>query len=472
MAESADAADSKSAARKGVGVRIPPPAPSDHTPQQVMSPDESGPLQAVRIEKLVVGGDGLARVEGQVVFVPTVASGELVEIRLFEQRSHYARARLERILEPSPDRRTPPCPVFPQCGGCDWLHLTDIAQQTAKQSILEEALVTVRFPAACLHPLIAAPTTLWYRNKLSFSVGSRQGTPVCGFHERASPVRLVSASNCVLQSEVSQEIVCTVERVLEEVGGDRRRWPSRVTVREGRRTGERLIALRWERRTPSFLESWADRLADFATTAVAIGPPPLGSSILLGNGRLKERLGEFEFEIGPDEFFQTNTEQADRMMEWIAARVSQQRPSSILELYAGCGAITLFLARSAQSVTAVEANRNAVVAAARNARHNHVDNIQWICADAERFICELGPHALPDVVVADPPRAGLPTRLRSLLAHGRSHTLVLVSCHLPTLIRDLRALITSGWRVVELQPFDMFPQTSHVEVVVLLERPS
>ncbi len=199
-------------------------------------------------------------------------------------------------------------------------------------------------------------------------------------------------------------------------------------------------------------------------------PGPLGSRALTGQGCLHERLGPFVFELGPDEFFQTNTDQAERLMEWIAAHAAATLPGSVVELYAGCGAITLFVARAARTVTAVEADRGAVAAAARNARRNGVDNVRWICGDAERIARELARHGSPDVVIADPPRAGLPEGLRRQLADGWGRRLILVSCHPPAMVRDLRALIAAGWRVLEVQPFDMFPQTGHLEVAALLAR--
>lgn len=438
-------------------------------PRSTMMPDPSSPLHTVRIEKLVFGGDGLARLDGRAVFVPAVAPGELVEIRLTERHPHYARACVERILEPSPDRRPPPCPAFGRCGGCDWLHLADAAQAAARQTILEELLFPLRLPADTLRPLVPAPHPLWYRNKLSFSIGACEGRAVCGFHERNSPPRLISARDCVLQSAVSQQVVRTVERALDEAGGVRRRWPVRLTVREGRRTGERLIVLRWNR-APSGAEGWAKQFADCSTSVVATAPGPLGSRALTGEGCLHERLGPFVFELGPDEFFQTNTDQAERLMQWISVRAAEDAPRSVVELYAGCGAITLFVARTAGSVTAVEADRGAVAAAARNARRNGVDNIRWICGDAAHIARELGRHGSPDLVLADPPRAGLPEGLRQQLAGGWGRRLILVSCHPPALVRDLRALTAAGWRVLEVQPFDMFPQTGHLEVAALLDR--
>ncbi len=435
-----------------------------------MVTDPAGPLHTVRIEKLVYGGDGLARLNGQAVFVPAVAAGELIEMRLTEQHAHYARGRAVRILEPAPERRAPSCPAFGRCGGCDWLHLSDESQLAAKQTILEELFAPFEWTPDILRTIAAAPSTRWYRNKLSYTVGAVAGRAVCGFHERHSPSRLVSARECVLQSAVSQQVVRTIEQTLQNRRGDRQRWPHRVTVREGRRTDERLIALRWER-TASGVERWAEQLAAFATTIVASGPGPVGTFTLRGDGRWRERLGPYLFELGPDEFFQIHTEQAERMMEWIALRAATERPTAVVELYAGCGAITLFLARVAESVTAVEADRNAVAAAARNARRNGVDNVRWICGDAERIARELGKDTVPDLVVADPPRAGLPPRLREQIARGWGRRMILVSCHPPALVRDLRALLSGGWRVLEVQPWDMFPQTGHIEVVAVLERP-
>ncbi|MCX7819637.1 MAG: 23S rRNA (uracil(1939)-C(5))-methyltransferase RlmD [Kiritimatiellae bacterium] len=434
-----------------------------------MCVDTFEPLRVVRIEKLVFGGDGLAHLDGQALFVPAVAPGETVEVRIVERRSHYARAVAVNILDPSPARRTPPCPVFGRCGGCDWLHLAPEAQIAAKQNILNEVFAPLRLPPGALRPIVPADETLWYRNKLSFSVGVVEGQAVCGFHERRSPDRLVTARHCLLQSPASQRVVEIVERTLNERRLGRRPRPDRVTVREGRATGDRLIALRWAR-VPPDAERWAEHLGAEATTVVALGGGPLTASPLTGTGTFRERLGSFEFELGPNQFFQTHTRQAERMIEWIAAHVAAMGADRIVELYAGCGAITLFLSRAAREVTAVESDAESVATAARCAQRHGVLNVRWICGDAARIARELSRELVPDTVVADPPRAGLPADLRTLLAGGWGRSCVLVSCHPPALLRDLRTLLDAGWQLQELQPFDMFPQTGHIEVVALLVR--
>lgn len=468
----ADAADSKSAAREGVGVRVPPPAPSGTT---LPSGSESATVRSrsaarwppVRIEKLVYEGHGLGRMDGRVVFVDHVAAGDLVEIRLVRTCARHSWGELVRVVEPSPDRRTPPCPAAGRCGGCHWLHIASAAQLEAKTAILRDAIRPAGIAATAVAPIVGMDTPVFFRNKLSFSIGAGPNGGVCGFHERRAVDRVVTARDCVLQSTASQEIVRRIEARLGRT--DPADWPSRATVREGKRTGDRMVVLTW-RTAPRDAESWAREFSDLATAVVAIGGVAGAPRVVTGDGRLRERLGPFLLELGPADFFQTNTEQAERLMFWVRDRVAEAQPNCVAEFHAGTGAISLFLSGTAGVVRTVERHQPSVEAAQANARRNGVKNLRAVSGEAERLAKECLDGA--DVVVVDPPRAGLSPRFRRRLADGAARRLVYVSCNPATFARDARDLRDAGYEAVSVQPFDMFPHSYHVETAASFDRAS
>ncbi len=425
------------------------------------------PPVRLRAEKLVYEGHALARLDGMVCFVDGALPGELVDARITRRAAKHAFARLEQVIEPSPARRAPACPVFGHCGGCHLLHLEYPAQLEAKRGFVAEALRFLGVGAPPVEPVIGMETPIFFRNKMSFSIGLRDGAPVCGLHEREDFDFIADASSCVLQSEASREILRRMEAFLASGRIATDRWPRRLEIREGRRTGDRLILL--EREDGGFpFDPWVDLFADLATTVVAAAPPRGALRVLGGPGTLCEQVGGLTFEIGPRDFFQTNTEQAERLFGLIESRVRTLRPGRVLDLYAGTGAITAFLARAAGEAVGVEADAASVQSAIRNAKRNGIDNLRMVRGDAARVAATLTGKF--DVVVVDPPRAGLSPEARRAVLQTGARTVLYVSCNPATLGRDIREFAASGLRPSWIQPVDMFPQSFHVETVVELRR--
>ena len=421
----------------------------------------------LRIEKLVYEGHALARPDGMVCFVDGALPGERVEARITRRAARHAFADLVRVLEPSPARREPACPVFGRCGGCHLLHCDYAAQLEAKRGFVAEALRFLGPEEPAVEPVIASDAQVFFRNKMSFSIGSQDGVPVCGLHERDHHDRLVDAGACVLQSEASREILRRLQAFLASGRIEPGRWPRRIEIREGRRTGDRMILL--ERDEGGFpFDPWVELFAGLATTVVAATPPRGALRVLDGPGILRERLDGLEFEIGPRDFFQTHTEQAERLFGLVAERVRALRPRRVLDLYAGTGAITAFLARVAGEAVGVEAHAASVEAAARTARLNGLGNLRMIRGDAARVAPGL--RGGFEVVVVDPPRAGLDAPARRAVLGSGAATVIYVSCNPATLGRDLREFASAGLRPSWIQPVDMFPQSFHVETVVELRR--
>jgi len=312
------------------------------------------------IQTVVYEGHALGRLDGLVVFVDGGAlPGERVQARIVRRAARHAWAVLTGVIEPSPQRRPAPCPVFGTCGGCQFLNWQDAAQIEAKRQFVRDGVRSLP-DAPDVDPTIASEEPLFFRNKMSFSTGWRDGRPVCGLHERGRPDAPCSASDCVLQSEASQRIV----RMAEDLGD--RPGPGRVEVREGRRTGERMILL--DQTSPGFNAApWAEALGDLCTTLLVTPADGGAPRALIGTGRLREVFSGLSWEIGPRDFFQTNTAQAERMFGHIAEIAAAAAPRRALDLYAGTGAITAVLARVAGEAIGVESHGPSVDAARRNA---------------------------------------------------------------------------------------------------------
>lgn len=424
----------------------------------------------LRIEKIVYEGHALARLDGWVWFVDGGAlPGELVEARIVRRAARHIWAEMVRILEPSPDRQTPPCPVAGVCGGCHLLHWAYPAQTKGKQMFVCEALRRVT-PAETVLSTLSAADPLYFRNKMSFTIGRRKGAPVCGLHERVHADRICSASECVIQSAESQTIVRRVEQLLARpefrgVGSA----PERVIIREGRRTGERMILLDRFHGHPD-PAPWIDAFGNLATTVVATGEEGDAPRVWTGDGRLRETLAGLTFDIGPKDFFQTNSAQAERTFQMIAGWVGEIRPARTLDLFAGTGAITAFLSRVSGDVIGVESHGPSIEAACRNAASNRLSNIRMVRGDAARVARGLVSAGPIDVVVADPPRAGLSVEARAAIVRLAAPHLILVSCNPATLGRDLNDLMAAGYEIETIQPIDMFPQSFHIEIAVRMVR--
>jgi len=333
---------------------------------------------------------------------------------------------------------------------------------------------------------VAAPAPDDYRNKMVFSFGtSPEGETVLGLHRRGSFIHILPADVCLLQSEASREIVRRVTALVRELGvpafHEIRKTPGlrTLTIREGRHTGQRMVDLLASEIDETLADALVDAVGDLADTILASldgnpqGPPrPKARAVLKGDGFIEETLNDLRFRIGPDTFFQSNTVQAERLFarvrEWA---VRDGRPSTALDLYAGTGPIALHLAGIADRVIGVENFMPSVEAARENQALNGIGNVEWIGADVN----QAPPDTLPPqvyLVVVDPPRPGLAPEAVEWINRLRPRMLIYVSCNPSTLARDLERFLAEPWKVEAVEPFDLFPQTPHVETLAVLRRPT
>jgi 23S rRNA (uracil1939-C5)-methyltransferase len=437
----------------------------------------------LRVDRLGYGGRGVARLDGLVVFVEGAAPGEVVRARLRRVRRTYAEATVVQVDEPSPARVQPRCPHFGECGGCLWQHVDYPAQLAAKQAIVAESLQHLGgLTDLPVRPVLPTEPPWHYRNKMEFSLAPPARV---GLHRRQRWDEVVDLDVCYLPSPRAVAVLRAVRGFVQTFGiacydtRTHQGFARHLVVREGRATGEMLVALVTTPGAFAHAREFVDavrRAVPEVTGVVRVLNPSrsdavevAGVEVLAGRPYIHERLRGLTFRLDVQTFFQTNTAAAERMLDTVAEFAALSGRERVVDLYCGVGTFALALASAADQVVGVEASPAAVDAARQNAALNGITNARFICGDAARL--EEAVTGLPvDVVVLDPPRAGAGPRVMRQIARWRPERVVYVSCNPTTLAPDLKALVAHGYRVTAVQPLDLFPHTYHVECIVRLDR--
>ena len=449
------------------------------TPPASASRPSRGDELELTIDTLAHGGNGVARRDGYVVFVAGAVPGDRVRALVGKAKRAYAEARAVEVIEPSPDR-VPPRADHP---GAPWQVIPYERQLEIKAEQVDDALRRIgRLDGFVLEPMIPAVEQWRYRNKMEYSFGAGPGGElVCGFHAPGRFDEIVPVDDVLLASERSNEARRQVLAWARSQGlapWDRRAhrgFLRNLVIREGRRTGELQVRLVT---SPGRLDT------DSLTAAVECDglfwtqTPDLGEStqggettLLTGAARLHERLGDLEFAISPDAFFQTNTEMAERLYGTAVELAALRGHERVFDLYSGIGTIALSLAARAREIVGVEIVEAAVADAIDNARRNEVTNATFYAGDIRLAMRDLVERAgRPDLCVIDPPRAGLSQKVVRRIIEAGPRRIVYVSCNPTTLAPNAAQLVEAGWSLARVRPVDMFPQTPHIECVALLER--
>ena len=448
---------------------------------------------------LAFGGRALARLNGLVVFVDGALPGDRVLATVYRRRRQYAEAKTERILDRSPERVPAPCSHVGICGGCRFQDLDYTAQLRHKQRQVEECLAHLGRIRVEARPVLPAPRLFHYRNKMEYSFGADpQGALTLGLHLRGSYRQSFDLERCHIAAPVSSEIVAFVREfaIRRKLSPYNLRQHSGLlrflAVREGVRTGQVMVNIVASEFHPEFELLAADLTSRFPQVAsvvlnitrrkaqVAQGEE---ERVLAGRATILERLGGLTFEISSNSFFQTNTEQAERLLEIVLQGLALTGIERVLDIYAGTGTFTLPVARHAAEAIGIESSEIAVRDAERNAERNSIPNARFLQGEAmelmrDRLGLGLGPRLRPaplerpeiHAVIVDPPRAGLHPGVTSRLIHLGAPRIVYVSCNPSTLARDLALLCESRYALDWVQPVDMFPHTPHIECVAALRR--
>lgn len=456
----------------------------------------------IEIEQFADRGKSLARLDGYVVFIPHGVPGDLARIAITRKRKKFAEGRIVELLRPSEMRTDPVCRYFGTCGGCKWQNLQYESQLQAKH----EGVVTALKHHGGFHdleipPVLGSSETYGYRNKMEFSFSSNRWltdweiaskepldkTFALGLHAPGRFDKVLDISSCDLVPGSRMDIVNSVrELALSEEWTP---WHVRkhtgylrhLVIRIAHYTDEIMLNLVTSSKLDDRIQKLADMLSErhpevttfLNTVHSGPGQTAIGeqTDIISGSGFITEKMGRFSFEVGPNTFFQTNTVQAERLYEVALDFAQIGSGDHVYDLYCGCGTISLFAADLAQQVTGVELVPEAVEAAVRNAEANGVTNCRFIAGDMLKtftndFFTE---HGRPNVVIVDPPRAGLHPKVARRLSRLGAERIVYISCNPLSQVNDLAELNTY-YQVEKVQPVDLFPQTHHVENVVLLTK--
>jgi len=472
----------------------------------------------VEISSAAFEGKSVARVEGFVLFVDGAVPGDVVRVRVVKSKKQYGEARVLEIEQPSPLRTTPRCPHVGTCGGCKWQHVSYPAQLQFKQQQVLEAFEHIGgFTSPEILSIIGADEIFFYRNKMEFSFANQQwleqlpiadlqlpiedrpignqkseiaNPPVfLGLHVPQRYDKVLDIRECHLQSDLSNTILTYTREFARRSGLAVYSTESDsgyfrfLVIRQSTRTNELMVNLVTFESRPDVMKQWTEGLLETApgvTTVVntinnrkaqiAFGDR---EQVYHGDGVIHERLGNHTFTISAGSFFQTNTAQAERLYTVAKDFAGLHKTDTVYDLYSGTGSIALFVSDGAGNVVGIESVESAVRDAERNAKLNGVTNCSFVLGDLKDRLTKdsewMQSHAKPDVLIIDPPRSGMHPRVVEEIAAMAVARVVYVSCDPATQARDVKTLCERGYRIVKLQPVDMFPHTYHIENVALLE---
>ncbi|MDQ3876636.1 MAG: 23S rRNA (uracil(1939)-C(5))-methyltransferase RlmD [Actinomycetota bacterium] len=451
------------------------------------APVTRGEELELRVDSLAYGGNGVARLNGFVVFVRRGLPGDRVRARVTKVDRRHAEALAVEVLEPSGLRVPAPCAHYPACGGCRFQDLAYDAQLGAKEQQVREALRRIGAVAEPpLEPILPADQVFHYRNKLEYSFTATPTGPALGFHKAGRWDEVLEVERCWLTTDLGNAIRGAVrdwarEERLEPYDQEGQTGYLRhLVVREGRNTGQALVTLvtaageRFER--DHFVEVLR-RFPEVRSIHWAVNDTPaevtnLPSELLWGDDAIEEELCGLRIRIRPNAFLQTNTAMAERLYELARAYAGLTGEETVYDLYCGIGTIGLSLASDALTVWGVEISEESVACAIENAELNGIANAAFFAGEVGRSLEELLDRAgPPDVVIVDPPRAGLSGKSVRRIGRLGAPRIVYVSCNPTTLAGNVKELARDwGYRLLRATPVDMFPHTPHIETVALLSR--
>ena len=454
--------------------------------EKKMAPIQKNDYIDVVFEDLTHEGSGVAKIDGYPIFVPYGLPGEKAKIKVTKLNKGYGFGRLMELYEKSQDRAEPPCPIYKQCGGCQLQHLSYEGQLKAKEKMVRELMTRIgKLEEVNVLPVLGMNEPWNYRNKAQVPVGEMEGGLVAGFYAKRSH-EIIDMDECLIQFTENDEMIRLVKGICEKHGvkayneKQHKGTLRHIMVRTGHVTGELMIVL--VTRTPDMpnrrkiIEEIVEAVPNITSiiqnvntkrTNVILGDQTI---TLWGADVISDYIGDIKFEISPRSFYQVNPAQTKVLYDKTLEYADLSGNETVIDAYCGIGTISLFLAKKAKKVYGVEIVPEAIEDARKNAALNEITNVEFEVGEAETVIPNWYKQGITaDTLVVDPPRKGCDENLLKTIAAMKPKKVVYVSCNPATLARDLRYLEDNGYKTVEVQPVDMFPQTMHVENVAKLE---
>lgn len=460
-------------------------------------------LENITIASYAAEGKSIAHLEdGKVLFVENAIPGDVVNVRVTKNKKSWAEGKITQLLQPSPARVAPFCEHFGVCGGCKWQMLPYPQQVVYKQQqVLDQLQRIGKIDLPEIEPISGSPLDQFYRNKLEFTFSKNRYftqdeivalngenfpiEPAVGFHAPGLFDKVVNIHKCYLQAEPTNLLLNTVRNYAEAHGleyydfRNHTGWLRNMIVRVAR-TGEILVNLVIQRddvkERNAILDHILANVPGITSLHYTINPKVndtiynLDVQCYYGKGYIEETLESFRFKISPKSFFQTNTYQGENLYKITREFAGLTGTETLYDLYCGTGSIGIFCSNKAAKIIGIEVVEDAIIDAKENAKINNLEHCRFYCGDVADICTDefFNEHGRPDVIITDPPRAGMNEKLVRQLLKMRAPKVVYVSCNPATQARDLQ-LLDEAYKVTRVRPVDMFPHTHHIENVVLLE---
>lgn len=387
-------------------------------------------------------GKGIGRLNDKIAFVKGAIPGEIVDIKILKEKKKFIEASINKFIKKSPNRIESPCKYYDKCGGCDLLHINYIDQLKFKENKIKNIITKYLNNNIKINKIVFDDCNFYYRNKITFQVNN--GT--LGLFEEESNT-IIKIDKCLLCNEKINSIIPHLNKLnLKNIN---------------------KIVCRVSNTIMITIEAYNDSI-DIEPIKVFCDSIYLKINgvykLVYGNPYIINNIGKFKFLISPDSFFQVNNKVCEKLYDKIKNYINQD---SVLDLYCGTGTIGIYVSNNCKKVIGIEINKYAIEDANKNKNLNNVNNIEFICGDSGKCINNI--KFKPDIIIVDPPRSGLNLETITNILNINSKRIIYVSCDPMTLVRDLK-ILNEKYDIIEITPFDMFPNTKHVECICLLDK--
>lgn len=454
-------------------------------------------IRDVKIEKIAAGGNGFSRVDGKVLFIENAVPGDIVDVRITKHKKDYAQGRILEIKEPSEDRGEAFCDHFGVCGGCKWQFLDYEKQLAYKQDIVLQSFSRIgKLEHPEPDPILGAKKTRHYRNKLEFTFSNKRWLRKeeidsekklerngLGFHVKGYFEKVEHVNRCYLMEDLADQIRNSIYKyalehelsfydILKQEGLLRNLIIR--SSRDGQWMCNVIFAANEEQNIKGLLKFIESSFPQLTSIHYVINEKKNDSIFDLevqhysGKGYITEKLAGIEYKISPKSFFQTNPEQAENLYLALREILELKATDIVYDLYTGTGSIALFLSAQCKEIIGVEEVSEAIIDAQFNASLNSISNARFYTGDVKDFLVR-GDEISPNVIVVDPPRAGLAPKVVEEIVNLNAEKVLYVSCNPATQARDI-SLMDEKYKITKMRAVDMFPQTAHIENIALLER--
>ncbi|NCO74243.1 MAG: 23S rRNA (uracil(1939)-C(5))-methyltransferase RlmD [Cyanobacteria bacterium] len=446
---------------------------------------QQGELVTLDIEDVSSEGNGIGKINQQVVFVPNTVTGDRITTRIIRVKKKHAEGKLEEIQEDSKYRIRPRCIVADKCGGCQWQHIDYEYQLKVKETQVKETLTRIGGFKDFRVETIFSDEDLGYRNKVNYPLGvAENGNIKAGYYQLGSH-QIVNINQCPIQDDRLNPLLKEIKQDLQTLqipiyNEETRKGALRhLCFRIGKNTGEILLTLVSAQVSNAAIEKQAQKWLQHYPNLVGVclNHNPKSTNVIFGKetdllaGRLylNEIFAGLTFHLRPETFFQVNTNVAEALFKQVLSQLDLQGNEIVIDLYCGIGTFTLPIAKKAKQVIGIESHNLSIEQANRNAKVNDIENVKFILGQTEVILPEMDEK--PDIIILDPPRKGCQPEVIETLLTLKPQKIVYISCHPATLARDLKMLCENGnYKLTFVQPADFFPQTPHVETAAILCR--